>query len=317
VTPDELRVSVVIPARNATATLGRTLACLARQRVEGGYEVMVVDDGSDDGTAEVARNAPGPVTVLEPGRVGAAEARNRGVAASSAPAIAFTDADCFPAEDWLANGLVELAHADLVQGRVAPDPDSPLGPFDRTIWVESERGFYETANLLVTRALFERIGGFEDWLDTSGGKLLAEDVWFGWRAVRAGARTKFASAALVHHAVFPRGAVGYIAERRRLRYFPAIARQIPEFRRAVLFKGVFLSPRSAAFDAALAGLLVATVTRSPLPLAATLPYARMAGRGTLVYRKRAPWVAAVRAGADLVSLASLVAGGLRWRSPIL
>src|SRR4051794_4110503 len=104
-TTDDLRVSVVIPARNASATLGRTLDCLARQELDGRYEVLVVDDGSDDGTPDLARRAAGPVTVLEPGRVGAAEARNLGVAAGAAPAIAFTDADCFPAPDWLARGL--------------------------------------------------------------------------------------------------------------------------------------------------------------------------------------------------------------------
>jgi glycosyltransferase involved in cell wall biosynthesis len=316
-TGDELLVSVVIPARNARATLGRTLECLARQELEGRFEVVVVDDGSEDGTADIAREAPGPVKVLEPGRVGAAEARNRGVAAASAAAIAFTDADCFPTPGWLARGLDQLAEADLVQGRVAPDPDTPLGPFDRTIWVESERGFYETANLLVTRELFERIGGFEDWLDTRGEKLIAEDVWFGWRAVRAGARTRFASDALVHHAVFARGPAGYVGERRRLRHFPAIARHIPEFRRRVLFRDVFLSPRSAAFDAALAGALAAGLRRSPLPLALALPYARVAGRGTLIYRRRAPLVTAVRIAADAVSLGALLAGSLRWRSPVL
>lgn len=59
---------------------------------------------------------------------------------------------------------------------------------------------YETANLLVTRELFDRIEGFEDWLPARLGKPLAEDVWFGWRARRAGARTAFCSEAIVHHA---------------------------------------------------------------------------------------------------------------------
>jgi len=310
-------VSVVVPARNAAGTLGRTLACLAAQELEGRFEVVVIDDGSDDDTAPIARAAPGLVSLLQPGPVGAAEARNRGVAATSAPAVAFTDADCFPAPDWLAHGLAALASAELVQGRVAPDPEAELGPFDRTIWVEDERGFYETANLFLTRELFDRIGGFEDWIDTGGEKLLAEDVWLGWRAVRAGARTRFAPDALVHHAVFTRGPVAFMTERLRLRHFPAIAARIPEFRRRTLFANVFLSRRSAAFDAALLAALVAAARRSPLPLAAALPYARMASRGTLRYRRRAPLVAAVRAGADAVSLAALLAGSVRWRSPVL
>ena len=59
---------------------------------------------------------------------------------------------------------------------------------------------------------------------------MAEDVWLGWRARRAGLATGFASAAVVHHAVFPRSAGEYVAERRRLRHFPALVRRIPELR---------------------------------------------------------------------------------------
>jgi glycosyltransferase involved in cell wall biosynthesis len=310
------RVSVVVPARDASATIGRTLEALAAQDLGEPYEVVVVDDGSSDGTLAIARAADGPVTAVAPGRVGAAEARNRGVAAASAPVIAFTDADCFPTPAWLSEGLRALEGADLVQGRVAPDPSRPLGPFDRTVWVESQSGLWETANLLVRRELFDRVGGFEDWLDTRGGKLLAEDVWLGWRAVRAGARTAFAPDALVHHAVFPRDAAGFVSERLRLRYFPAIARKVPELR-GELPARMFLSRRSAAFDAAALAVAVAVVRRSWLPLAAAAPYARMAARGTLAYRRRAPLVAAARAAADAVGAGALVAGSVRYRSPVL
>jgi glycosyltransferase involved in cell wall biosynthesis len=311
------RVSVVVPAHNAAATLGRTLETLAAQDLQEPWEVIVVDDASSDATAEIARTAPGPVKVVSDGRLGAAEARNRGVAAATGEAIAFTDADCFATPGWLSAALVALKGADLVQGRVAPDPTVPLGPFDRTIWIESERGFYETANLVVTRELFERLGGFEDWLDTGGGKHIAEDVWFGWRAVRAGARTLFAEDALIHHAVFPRSAWGYLAERPRLRYFPAIARKIPEFRRRTLYHRFFHTRRSAAFDLALVGVVAAAARRSWVPLVAVGPYAKIAAGGVLYYRRRAPLVAAVRVAADAVNCAALVAGSVRWRSPVL
>jgi glycosyltransferase involved in cell wall biosynthesis len=310
-------VSVVVPARNAAATVGRTLAALAAQDLAGPWEVIVVDDDSSDGTAEVARAAPGEVTLVSEGPMGAAAARNRGAAAARAEVLAFTDADCFPTPRWLSAGLAALAGADVVQGRVAPDPGQPLGPFDRTLWIDAERGFYETANLFVSRELFERVGGFDDWLDTGGGKHIGEDVWFGWSAVRAGGRTRFCAEALVHHAVFRRTALGYLAERPRLRYFPAIARKIPEFRRRTLFLRVFHTQRSAAFDAALAAIAVAARRRSWLPLLATAPYLRLAVRGTLQYRRRAPLVAAVRMAADAVNCAALVAGSIRWRSPVL
>jgi glycosyltransferase involved in cell wall biosynthesis len=310
-------VSVVVPAHNAAETLGRALEALAAQDLAEPWETIVVDDASTDATAAIAAAAPGPVKIVARGKLGAAAARNAGAAAASAPVLAFTDADCYPTPAWLSAGLAALEGTDLVQGRVAPDPSARLGPFDRTIWIDSERGFYETANLLVRRDLFDRLGGFEDWLDTGGGKHIAEDVWFGWRAVRSGARTRFAPGALVHHHVFPRGPLGYLAERPRLRYFPAIAKKIPEFRRRTLYMGLFHTQRSAAFDAALVAAVLAARTRSPLPLVAALPYVRLATRGTLWYRRRAPKVIAVRAAADAVNCAALVAGSVRWRSPVL
>jgi hypothetical protein len=115
-----------------------------------------------------------------------------------------------------------------VQGAVRADPDAERGPFDRTLWVTDAWGLFESANLFVSRAAFARLGGFEGWLGQATAKELAEDTWLGWRARRAGMRTAFAPDALVHHAVFARGARGYVAERVRLRFFPALARRIPE-----------------------------------------------------------------------------------------
>jgi glycosyltransferase involved in cell wall biosynthesis len=310
-------VSVIVPARDAAGTIGRALEALAAQDLDGPFEVVVVDDGSGDATVRIARAAAGPVRVLEEPRRGTADARNSGAAAARAPVLAFTDADCFPAPGWLRAGLAALASADLVQGRVQPPPGEPLGPFDRTVWVDAERGFYETANLFVTRELFDRVGGFEDWLETGGEKLLAEDVWFGWRCVRAGAGTRFAPDALVHHAIFPRGPLGYVGERLRLRYFPAIARKVPEFRRRTLFGRVLLSRRSAAFDAAVVGGVAAGAARSPLPLLAAAPYGFMVARSALPWRRRAPLVAAVGVAADAVGFGSLLFGSVRWRSPVL
>jgi GT2 family glycosyltransferase len=198
-----------------------------------------------------------------------------------------------------------------------PDPGQAPGPFDRTLWVESERGFYETANLFVTRELFDRVGGFEDWLDTGGGKHIAEDVWFGWSAIRAGAGTRFAEDALVHHAVFRRNAWGYLAERPRLRYFPAIAAKMPEFRERALYRRVFHSRRSAAFDLALAGATIAAVKRSPIPLIAAAPYARLVMTDARQYRRRGPVVASVRVAADVLNFVALAIGSLRARSAVI
>ncbi len=111
----------------------------------------MVDDGSGDRTAAVAEAAPGPVTVLRQPPSGPAAARNLAVAHSSGRALAFCDADVFPTPGWLRAGVAALEGADLVQGHVLPDPEAALGPFDRTLWITSEVGLWETANLFATR----------------------------------------------------------------------------------------------------------------------------------------------------------------------
>lgn len=311
-------VSVIVPARDAEGTLGRTLAALAAQELDGAYEVIVVDAGSRDGTAQVARDAEGPVRMIAAGPMGPADARNRGVAEALAPALAFTDADCFPAPGWLAAGLRALGQASLVQGAVRPDPDADMGPFDRSVGVERAVGLYESANLFVRREAFDRVGGFEEWLwPTIGPPHMAEDILLGWKVRRAGEPTAFCADALVHHAVFPRGLVGFAGERRRLRYFADIAREVPELRRELFFARAFLSRRTAAFDLAVAGCVAAAWTRSPLPLAAVLPYVALTARAARPWGRLGPKVALGNALADAVGCYSLVLGSARRRSVVL
>jgi cellulose synthase/poly-beta-1,6-N-acetylglucosamine synthase-like glycosyltransferase len=310
-----VHVSVIVPARDAAATIGRTLAALSAQEGDVAYEVIVVDDGSSDATAAVAERS-GARVVRGP-RAGPARARNLGARQATGEAVAFTDADCLPTPGWLAAGVAALAAADLVQGAVEPEPGVAMGPFDRSLWVRSESGLYESANLLVRRELFDRLGGFEEWIEPVAGKSIGEDVLLGWRARRAGARVAFEPRALVHHAVLPRGPGGYVAERRRLEHFPEMVARIPELRDTLLWRRTFLSGRSAAFDAALLGAAAALRSRRALPLAAALPYAAVVGRRAAAAGSRAPLVAAVELAADGVGLTALVRGSLRHRAPVL
>jgi len=313
-------VSVIVPARDAAATLGRTLEALRGQSFGGEFEVIVVDNGSLDATAATAIAAPARPRVVTRARgEGPAAARNAGVVAARARILAFTDADCEPAPGWLAAGVQALDRADLVQGAVGPPPGARLGPFDRTVWVGGE-SLYEAASLFVRRSWWERVGGFEELAPGAGEDApFGEDAWFGWRVRRAGGRATFCPDARVNHAVFPRDALGFIAERRRYARFPSLAARIPELRRERFYARSFLSRRTAALDAALLGCALAAAARRPqVGIAAAIPYAALVASSAARWGPRlGPRVAAAEIAADLVGAAALVRGSVAARSLLI
>ena len=317
-------VSVIVPARDAAGTLRLTLDGLALQRVDAAFEVIVIDNGSNDDTPSVAERHPSAPRVIRRERGGGpGVARNDGVAASRAPILAFIDADCVPTDMWLVEGIKALTVADIVVGAVSPRPDVPIGPYDRSLWVTCETGLYETANMFVRRNWFERVEGFQDWLpDLPGlrgaaGRPFGEDSWFAWRARRLGARTMFGSLAVVHHAVFPRRAREYVRDQLRLRYFPALVARMPELRDVFAWIRWFLNARSAAFDLALAGAVAAIVLRSAIPLAAAAPYVVSVSRYLRVWRPRGAAVAhmvLVSLVRDALGCAALLLGSIQASS---
>lgn len=113
------RVSIVIPARNEAGALAAVLEAVRRQAVAGcELEVVVVDDGSTDGTAEVGRSAGARVLQgVGPDAPGnPAAARNLGAAAATGDPIVFLDADCEPAPGWLAALLAAHGRGAAIVG---------------------------------------------------------------------------------------------------------------------------------------------------------------------------------------------------------
>lgn len=310
-------VSVIVPARDARATIGTTLDALAGLTpIPGGFEVLVSDDGSTDGTREVALAHPVVDRVVDAGGNGPGAARNTAAAVATGTVFAFTDADCVPDPGWLRAALAAVeAGADLVQGRV--DANGPAGAFDRTVRVGQLSGLFETANLVVRREWFERVGGFEPWLSPRYSKELGEDVWLGWRLRRAGASIVFAPDALVRHAVFPRSAADYVKEFYRLRFFPLMTRRIPELRESTFHRKIFLNRRSEAFDLAVLGLVVAVLTGSFWPLAAAIFHTRHVLRDVRSWGRSGHKVAGARIAADFVGLIALIQGSIRARRLLL
>lgn len=194
-------LAVVVPVRNGAATLGACLDGLAAQEDAPPFEVTVVDNGSTDGTAAVAREHPVVTRVVAEPTPGSYAARNAGVAASTGDVVAFLDADCVPDPRWLAEALAALEGHGLAGGRVVP-----IRSEHPTIWerytnavyldqgeaIETQ-GFAATANLVVRRAVFDATGGFDATLRSSG------DVEFCRRATSAGASLTYAPRAVVSH----------------------------------------------------------------------------------------------------------------------
>jgi len=311
---ERAQVAVIIPARNAAATLKATLDGLAQQDFGEPFDVVVVDDASTDGTAEIARQHG--ARVVSGGGSGPAAARNAGAHETAAEFLAFTDADCIPEASWLSAGIEGLrAGADMVQGPIRPV--RPPGAFDKTIDVTCPSILFESANLFVSRKTFEAVGGFErpaflpDSIPHFG-----EDVLFGWRAVRSDARVAFCGEATVRHEVFPRGSRAYIAEKLRLRLFPPLVKEAPELRDSMPL-GLFLSGATARANLALAGALLAACRRNPVFLLAALPYAHRELALPPPWRPEVARYNAVRIAADLTGLAALIHGSIRHRQPVL
>jgi hypothetical protein len=196
-------VSVIIPARNASRTLPGTLAALARQTLSReSFEVLVVDDRSSDDTAALVRASGFARLVEMPRRGGSYAARNLGLDHARGGVIAFTDADCRPAADWLAHGLADLRGqaAELLGGRI----DLPLRPRPSVAELADvcwhlnqarfvQMGFAATANLFVRRAVFDRIGRFNERLASNGDRELC------LRATAHGFRLAYSHGAVVVH----------------------------------------------------------------------------------------------------------------------
>ncbi|MTD53383.1 glycosyltransferase family 2 protein [Amycolatopsis pithecellobii] len=181
------RTTVVIATRNRAGELARSLGKLTS--LPSAPPVIVVDNASGDGTAEVARSFPG-VRVIRLPRNLAAAARNRGVAAASTPYVAFSDDDSWWAEDALGEAeavLDSCPRAGLVAARTLVGPqwtddpvnglmaDSPLGRAP-DLPGPSVLGFLACA-AVVRRQAFLDAGGFSELLHFGAEeRLLALDL---------------------------------------------------------------------------------------------------------------------------------------------
>ena len=198
-----MKVSVVIPAHNASQNIGEAVRqSLSQAKGSLELEVIVVDDGSTDNTSEVAE-AAGAQVIRQP-NAGPAAARNRGWQSANGDFICFTDSDCIPSENWVANLLRGFTGWQV--GAMAGSYDIANGTSWLARWVHQEiierhsrmpifiRAF-GSYNVAIPKYVLEAVAGF----DPSYRKASGEDNDLSYRILKQGWLIAFRPQAKVAH----------------------------------------------------------------------------------------------------------------------
>lgn len=186
-----VRFSVVIASKDRADYLDRALASVAEQVNAPPFEVVVVDNGSTDGTATVIEEwhnrAPFAVSRVAEPQPNRAKARNRGVEAATGEYLLFCDDDVEVPSGWIA--AHDAAHRGagecVVNGPILNVPSYESRP--RPSVANYSRAFLCTCNASLSKRVFLAAGGFDEAFDLYGW----EDTELGLRLRRSGATWRF------------------------------------------------------------------------------------------------------------------------------
>lgn len=196
------RISVVVCSYNGAETIGETLTALGRLRYPD-YEVIVVDDGSTDETASIAREHS--VRLIQTANNGLSRARNLGMEAASGSVVAYIDDDAYPDPDWLsflAASLLRTDHVGIGGPNIAPAGDgliadsmayAPGGPV-HVLLSDDVAEHIPGCNMAFRLDRLREIEGFDPRFRVAG-----DDVDICWRLHERGWSLGFSPAAVVWH----------------------------------------------------------------------------------------------------------------------
>lgn len=205
-------LSVIICTRNRAQRLRTTLeSLLAQEQPAGQFEIIVIDNGSIDDTAEVVRSfaARGPVRYAFEGSPGLGRARNRGISLARGRFLAFTDDDVAAHKDWAArivSAFEENSAVAAVFGYTYADAEVPVLYSLRTrpnaCYLEGKEAVWESSpgNNMAYRAVVpDRIGSFDVSLGRGAKYATGEDAEFQYRFFKAGLRAYYDPAIRIKH----------------------------------------------------------------------------------------------------------------------
>lgn len=202
-----MRASVIVPAFNAQNTIGRCLAGLSLQTLPPQeYEIIVVDDGSTDVTAQLVTSFHiARCTLMSIPHAGAASARNRGASVANGDILLFTDADCEPQPDWMekmlaafddpnvagAKGIYRTRQRQSIARFVQLEYEEKYTRMRRARTID----FIDTYSAAYRRSIFLGNHGFDESFPTAS----VEDQEFSFRLAAQGQKMIFVLDAVVFH----------------------------------------------------------------------------------------------------------------------
>jgi glucosyl-dolichyl phosphate glucuronosyltransferase len=220
-------ISVVLCTRDRADLLDKAMASVVTQDFpKKEYEIVVVDNGSSDHTADVASSYAGQANVryVREERIGLCIARNTGWQAADAPYVALFDDDAIARPGWLAAIADAFRHSPgtvgVIGGRVDPVWLSPRpswladeiasaltivdwGP-DQKLITDLRREWLVGANMAAPRAVIAEVGGFHPWLDRVGTNLLSSgDVHLQMEILRRGYQCLYIPNMAIEHLAPP------------------------------------------------------------------------------------------------------------------
>lgn len=219
-----IHASVIVPAYNAASTIGDCLEALVRQtEPQANYELVVVDDGSTDGTADRAR-AFDAVRVISAPHRGPAAARNLGARLSRGDVLLFTDADCAPSDSWVREMLEALREPGIVgaKGTYRTRQSEAIARFVQLEYEDKYArmsrapaiDFVDTYSAAYRRDVFLSNGGFDESFPSAS----VEDQEFSFRLAKQGCRMVFVPRAIVYHR-HPASVIAYARRKFRIGFW--------------------------------------------------------------------------------------------------